>query len=189
MPPKITFTKEDVITASFKIAQKKGLKNLTARRIAKRLKSSTAPVYSNFSSMKELKREVMKKAQLLLLEYSTRSYTERVFLNMGIGYALFARDQSQLFRALFLEKGYYKDIVDEYVKSLKKEILNDLRFTELLSSERDALLTNMWIFTHGLAALISEGIIEESSETYIKNILVEVGGAVIRRAVEESKNK
>ena len=51
MPPKVTFTKEDVIQAAFEIVQKRGVKLFTARRIAKKLKSSTAPVYSHFKSM------------------------------------------------------------------------------------------------------------------------------------------
>jgi len=179
MPPKTVFTKDDVITAAFEVVQKQGIQALTAREVAHKLKSSTAPVYSNFDSMKHLEREVIKKARDLLLDYMTRPYTEGVFLNMGVGYACFAREQCSLFRALYLEKNDYKDILDELEGSLRKEMGKDVRLSTLDDQDRYSLLDKMWIFTHGLATMICVGLSEDVSDEYIIETLRDVGSAVI----------
>jgi AcrR family transcriptional regulator len=179
MPPKTVFTKEDVVSAAFEVVQQKGMKALTAREVARRLKSSTAPVYSNFESMKLLEREVMKKSRDLLLDYMTRPYTEIVFLNMGIGYAYFAREQCALFRALYLEDSGYKEIIDELEGSMRVQMAKDPRFTSLDDQDRFSLLDKMWIFTHGMATMICVGLSEDQSDEYIIKTLKDVGSAVI----------
>ena len=119
MPPKVQFTREDVIQAAFDFVREQGIKKLSARKVAQMLKSSTAPVYSHFKSMKELEMEVLRKAKDLLLQYTRSSYTDRVFLNMGTGYAVFAREHSELFRAIFLGRETYTDIVEEFLNTLR----------------------------------------------------------------------
>lgn len=187
MPPKTVFTRDDVINTAFRVVQEKGIQSLTAREVAKRLKSSTAPVYSNFESMKILEREVIKKARDLLMEYMVRPHTEMVFLNMGVGYAMFAREQCPLFRALYLEKSDHKDILDELEKSLRLRMREDKRFTELEDRERHALLDKMWTFTHGMATMICVGLAEDTSDEYIINSLRDVGSAVIAATFTRKK--
>lgn len=197
MPPKTKFTKKDVVQAAFDIVQEQGIQKLTARKVAQKLKSSTAPVYSHFERIDILEREVIKKAKDLLFQHTTIAYTDRVFLNMGTGYAIFARDQSKLFRAIFLERDDFKDIVDEFLIALKKELVKDTRFTAMSAKDRDALLTKMWIFTHGLASLICvglvenicEGVIDEISDECIIQILSDVGSSVIGAALAKSQKR
>ncbi|MEE9553480.1 MAG: TetR/AcrR family transcriptional regulator [candidate division Zixibacteria bacterium] len=186
MPPKTVFTKNDVIEAAFEIVQRQGMQALTARKVALELKSSTAPVYSNFESIKGLEREVIKKAKDLLLDYTKRPYTERVFLNMGTGCAIFAREHRKLFSAIFLERDDFRDIIDEFLESLRKEMVKDKRFTAMSPDRRDALLLKMWIFTHGLSTLICVGLSKDESNEYIINTLLAVGTAVIGAAMAQS---
>ncbi len=187
MPPKTRFTRTDVISASFDVAKAEGIHALTARKIASQLKSSTAPVYSHFEAMEELKREVLLKTKDLLFEYSIRPYTDRVFLNMGVGIAVFARDYPMLFRALFLETGQSKDIVVEYLKSLEERMIYDERFTSLPAEERRELLKKMWIFTQGLASLICAGLLDDDSDESIKEMLLGVGTPVIQSALGKQR--
>ena len=179
MPPKTVFNREDVIQAAFEIVQEKGIQSLTAREVAHKLKSSTAPVYSNFESMKLLEREVILKATALQIEYMTCPYTELAFLNMGIGYARFAREQGGLFRAIYLGKGEHKDLMYEFEKSMQVLMNTDNRFDSLTEEERHSLLDKMWTFTHGMATMICVGLAEENSDDYITNTLRDVGSAVI----------
>lgn len=179
MPPKTVFTKDDVVKAAFEVVQDQGMQGLTAREVARKLKSSTAPVYSNFDSMKLLEREVIRKAKDLLVDYMTRPYTERVFLNMGTGYAFFAREKCPLFRAIFLENKEYRDVIDELMQTLRNKMGEDLRFTDLDDQDKQSLLDKMWIFTHGLATLICVGLSEDDSDDYIIKTLMDVGSAVI----------
>ena len=186
MPPKTRFIKENVIKAAYDIVEEQGLKALSARNVARRLKSSTAPVYKYFDTMDQLERAVAIKIKDLMIQYAGRPYTERIFLNMGTGYALFARDHKQLFRAIFLESDHFKDIVDEFFSHLKDEMANDPRFETLSVDKRGALLTKMQTFTHGLATMICVGLIEDDSEEYIINTLLDVGGAVISATLANS---
>jgi len=193
MPPKTKFTENQVVNAAFEIIDKYGLKALSARKIAQKLKSSTAPVYSYFKTMDKLQRAVIKKAKDLMIEYALKSYTDIVFLNMGVGFALFARDHKQLFRAIFLESNDFKDIVDEYLDYLKNEMANDDRFKSMPAEWRGVLLNKMWVFTHGMASLMCVGIIQDDSEKYIIKTLKDVGRAVIGQTLtdlhENSINK
>jgi AcrR family transcriptional regulator len=179
MPPKARYTREDVIVAAFAVVEENGLKALTARNVASKLSSSTAPVYQHFSTMDELALEVMKEIQKLLYKYTKRPYTDRIFLNMGTGVAMFACRHSQLYRALLLEKNNYGDVIEEFLETLEIELRNDPRFGSLSDSERHTLLDKMWTFTHGLASLICVGLIKNCSQEFIIQTLLDVGGDVI----------
>ena len=187
MPPKITFTKEDVVQAAFDLVEKKGLKYLSARHVAKKLNSSTAPVYSYFSSMEELKREVLRKAKDLLFEYATTPHTEWLFLNMGVGYALFGRDHKELFKAIFFHKSKNRDILNELLIELEKEMKKNSDFAKMSEENRRNLLRKMWMFTHGMTSLLCVGLLEEESEEYITKTLEEVGHVIIAEALEENQ--
>ena len=67
---------------------------LAHRFAAKKLNCSTAPVYSTFSNMAELQKEVMRKAIDLLVEYTRRDYSPDPFLNMGVGVVLFSKENN-----------------------------------------------------------------------------------------------
>ncbi len=189
MPPKTRFTKEQVVRAAFAIIDKRGLKALSAREVARKLKSSTAPVYSYFKTMEKLKRAVAKKGKNLMIEYAVKPYTDIVFLNMGVGFASFARDHKQLFRAFFLESGEFKDVVNKYLEYLQNELVKDKRFESMPSENRGELLRKMWIFTHGLATLMCVGIIKDDSEEYIIKTLKDVGRAVIGQTLTDLQEK
>jgi AcrR family transcriptional regulator len=179
MPPKVKYTKDDVTRAAVRVVEEHGLKALTARGVAGELGSSTAPVYKHFATMDELSREVVRVTQRTLLEYTSRPYTDRVFLNMGTGIAMFACEHSRLYRALLMEGDNYRDVVNDFLEILESELTKDPRFTSLSTAERRVLLNKMWTFTHGLASLICVGLIDKCSEKYIINTLMDVGADVI----------
>ncbi len=179
MPPKVKYAREDVIRAALEVVEEHGLRELTARRVASRLGSSTAPVYKHFVTMEELALAVIRETQKMLLDYTSRPYTERVFLNMGTGVALFACEHSQLYRALLLEGDSYGDVVHEFLNILGSELTKDTRFTMLTDAERQGLLQKMWTFTHGLASLICVRLIKDCDQEYIIKTLMDVGADVI----------
>jgi AcrR family transcriptional regulator len=179
MPPKEKFFKRHVLQAAIKVVEKHGLRSLTARRVATRLKSSTAPVYMHFASMSDLARAVMREAQAMLLDYTRRPYTDRVFLNMGTGIAMFAAEHRYLYRALLLEGNNYSEFVHEILETLEREMQNDPRFVSLSDGERRRLLIKMWTFTHGLASMICAGLIENCTQDFIVTQLTEMGRDVI----------
>jgi hypothetical protein len=58
-------------------------------------------------------------------------------------------------------------------------LIRDTRFTMLSPEERRVLLGKMWTFTHGLASLISVGLIRDCNQDYIVKTLMDVGSDVI----------
>ena len=92
MPPKQHYTKEDILDAAFTLVQEEGLPGLSVRRIAERLGCSTAPVYTYCRDMEEVREAVMEKALRLLMDFTDRSYTDDVFLNVGVGLLAYARE-------------------------------------------------------------------------------------------------
>lgn len=188
MPPKTQYTKEEVTKAAVAVVEKAGLKSLTARSVAAKLGCSTAPVYHHFATMDDLALSVMKETQKALLEYSSRPYTDRVFLNMGTGVALFACQHRRLYRALMLEGDSYRDVIHEFLDVLESEMTKDERFTSLPENERRLLLRKMWTYTHGLASLICVGLIKDCSQDLIIKSLTEVGADVIGATLAKYKN-
>ncbi len=188
MAPKHSITREEIIEAAFTIVRQEGMSVLTARNIAKKMGLSTRPVYSHFSSMKELQKEVMRKAGDLMLSYMVKPYTDSVFLNMGTGATYFARENKTLYRLLFMENNNFKDLIEEFHVNMHGQMKKDEMFTRLSQNQRDDLLNKMWIFTHGLASFICVGLIEDDSDDAIIKILDSVGSAVIHEEVNSKHN-
>jgi AcrR family transcriptional regulator len=59
MAPKIRITKESIISTAIDLVRVCGEQAINARAIATALDCSTQPIFSNFASMDELRREVM----------------------------------------------------------------------------------------------------------------------------------
>ena len=140
--PKIKFTKKDIIKATYEIMKQEGIKNISARKIASKFKGSTAPIYANFSTIEELKDEIIRLAEEKLNEYLNAIYTdktevERKILNNAIGFVVFAREEKELYRAIFLDgsKGF-KALFEETITKLltKEELLKSFPLTR--SEER-----------------------------------------------------
>ena len=187
MPPKVIFNKAQIIDSSLKIVKEKGFKQLSAREVARKLISSTRPVYENFQSMDELKKTVLQKIVDLLYEYVTRQYTKNAFLNTGVGYVLYARDHREFFKVIFLEDNDASDIIDEMLKKLDKEIVKVPELKKLSHTERKDLLRNGWIYTHGFAVMVFSGYIKNNHDAYIIKMLSEAGTIFIEDALRKHR--
>ncbi len=183
MPPKTIFLREDVINAAFELAKKSGFRDFTARRVAEELNSSTAPVYSCFKNMEQLREEVLLRGEKLALEYSLKPYTKSVFLNMGTGFVLFAQENRELFRALILESPDTKNLLTQFMKALYAELVRDELLSQLPENYRKEVLRRMSIFSHGLASLICVGIHDDVSKNEAISIMYNMGKDVIDMAL------
>ena len=180
MPPSEKVSREQIIDAALQVIEKEGVEALTARRVAIELGASTAPVYRQFESMEALARATMDLIGRQLLAYTMGSYTQRVFLNMGVGIALFAREHPRLYHALFLETDRFEEVVEGFLEALTENLKTDERFATLERKKRAQLLNIMWTYTHGMASLIAVGLAKETSKDAIVRALDFVGTAVIK---------
>ncbi|UCD37189.1 MAG: TetR/AcrR family transcriptional regulator [Fidelibacterota bacterium] len=188
MPPTTKIIRKQVVEAAFSIVRDQGLDALSARSVADQLHCSTAPVYSQFHNMEALRFAVAHKILALMEEYDTAEYTDRTFLNMGIGTVLFARDYPHLFRAIHLDTSQFNDLITEYLGRLVDMMRREKRFSDLLGTARADLLEKMWIYTHGMATLVTTGYFHDVTRESITRSLEEVGGIVIAAALEKHAN-
>ncbi len=175
MPPKTTFTKADVLQAAVDLISESSLGGITARNIATKLGSSTAPVYSHYENIDDLTRDAIREINKLLLEYVRTPYTNISFLNQGVGLAVFAREHSQLYRAIFLDRNDYHELIEEFFQTLRNELPLDKECSHSPEDKYDSLLMTMWTFTHGLASLICAGLCRDDSNENIIRTLYHVG--------------
>ena len=75
MPKKVLFSKELILDKSFELFKEEGIESISARNVAKILDASPAPIYKSIGSMKNLKKELIKRAKDLFIEYLIKRRT------------------------------------------------------------------------------------------------------------------
>ena len=183
MPTKAKYGREEILNGALSIASREGLDKLSVRRIARDLGCSTTPVYSTFRSMPELEASLISRVIDILISYTEKEYTDNLFLNIGIGIVFFAREYRKLYRVLFLESDKFKEMLERFHYSTDLQ-MKKAQISQLIDEEeRKDILRKMWIFTHGLATLISTGYIENESDEFIIDLLGRTGGDVISSTI------
>jgi len=166
-----TFLKEEILKSSFEFAKKNGLECMTARRISKHMNASTIIIYSNFSDLETLKKEMVTKSFELLKQYVQEPYTERELFNLGIGFVFFAREYPNLFNDLFVYKTRYKELFEELHVEFVKRFKKDKTFETLTEKKLKEVGEILRIIHFGLASLISVGQFEGMEKDAIVKIL------------------
>ncbi len=160
MPPKTRFTNEDIIAAAFAVLRQNGWDEVSARSIAKALKSSTTPIYTYLKSMKNLESELIKESLLVMRQYQQRVDTGDQLLNKGVGYILFAMNEKFLFR--FIHDENRMALYVKLGEGIWYDDLNMLSQYPLMGSfsdkQKEKFLFSNWIFSHGLASLINNSL-------------------------------
>jgi AcrR family transcriptional regulator len=178
MTQRTVFTREMIVEAAYQLTREVGWSAVTARTIAGKIGSSTMPLYSSLRSMEEIEKEVRSRAEACMHDYQRRPSSPDALLGSAIGYVAFARDERHLFRFLYVDRplsaagrgdrGAAKDPV-------KTGGVVDLA-DQAAAAMKDHRVLKSWAFTHGLASLISSGVIDLPDET-IASLLSEMGRA------------
>lgn len=184
MARKATYSRDRIIKAAVEVIEKYGKESYSVRNVANHLDSSTQPIYSFFSDSRELYRETLLEIKKQLLAHTTIEYSEYVFRNMGFGFTLFARDYPNLFRAFFDDSDVNIQFVKEFLIDLRAALDTDERFDRLSSVGKDLLLEKMWTFSFGYANLIINGLVQDTSDEAVKKMILDVGTAVIKDALQ-----
>lgn len=185
MPPKAKFTKDEIISAAFDIVRRKGPEALTARSLADSLASSPRPIFTVFSGMDEIVREVILKAKALYADYVRRGLAcSPQFKGVGVQYILFAIEEPKLFQLLFMhEHGSVPPLCEvlQLIEDSFEEILASI--TNSYGFDRDTALRlyyHMWIYSHGIATLCATKMCSFTAED-ISRMLTEVCASLIKK--------
>jgi AcrR family transcriptional regulator len=178
-PKAITFNSETVLQASLDVVRQQGWDALTARSVAGRLGASVAPVYSAFGSMENLLRAALVNMRDLLWNYTSRSYSELPFLNIGAGIVSFARDEPYFFQALFQKRHGFQDVAEDVNTTILSWMKNDAQLGLLSDAARERLYDSIGFFTMGLAAAVAAGRVADVSDNNIIRLLKNMGNSLM----------
>lgn len=157
MPPKPRFQTEDIVNAAFAVVRREGWPGLSARSIAKELNASTSPIYAYLSSMQALEEAVVKKALEVIGAYVMTPRTGDKWIDHGLGYVLFAKEEKHLFRCINDEK--HAPWTREFTRTLFETLGRDLAdyepFQGLPEPTVLAIRRSRWFMVHGIASLIN----------------------------------
>jgi AcrR family transcriptional regulator len=183
MTARVTIERNVIIEAAIALIRGGGWDSVSARSIAARLGSSTMPIYSAIGSMEELKRATFIRASLLLSAAQRKPRTGDALLDLAIGYVAFARDESRIFQFII---GNQKDMGNDMLKNASDkeqpgniadlEALEQVLATLAAPDLREEFVMRSWIFTHGLAQLVAEGVLV-MDEAEITRHLQDAGNA------------
>ncbi|MGL5088703.1 MAG: TetR/AcrR family transcriptional regulator [Cetobacterium sp.] len=188
MPKKAIFKKEQIHNKAFEMFEKYGLDEITARNLAKALNCSPAPIYSCYSSMDELKTELIEEAKKIFLQYVMEPETDMVFLNSGIGLCRFAKDEKQLFKSIFLRDNSYANLLKKFRDVMRIEMEKDERFNNLPIEFKYDLFLDCWLIGHGLATLIATDYFENPTNEFIKEKLLNTGAVLLYKKLDDFKS-
>ncbi|QXE17931.1 TetR-like C-terminal domain-containing protein [Clostridium sp. 001] len=155
MAPKIKIAKADIITASLAIVRESGVEALNARSVAQKLNCSTQPIFSNYSTMEDLKADVMQSAKQIYQQFIERGMEDSAYppyKASGIYYIKFAREEKELFKLLFMRDRSHEEIKEEREDISK--LLHLISANTGMSLD-DAFMFHieMWTYAHGIATM------------------------------------
>ena len=159
MPPKPKYTKEEIIQAAFELTREKGIDAVVAREVGRRLNTSSSPIFTVWSSMEQLKGEVLQLAKERYQQYMADifDYTP-AFKEYGMRCVSFAAQEPNLYRLLFLSRREehspytrFKQDFGSIFTSLVEEIQKNFGLSR---QDAEELLNQMIIFANGIAAFV-----------------------------------
>lgn len=174
MPTKVRITKNMILDTAFDIARSGGLEDVSNREIASRLGCSIRPIYYQFKNTDELKGELYAKIEKYFYTYLMDNMRDDIppYKQVGINYIRFAREESHLFRILFMSEtnllpmGFVTKDEDDF-----RELAKFIKFsTKLSDDDIKTFHVRMWLFAHGIASLVASNTVV-FSDTQIEKLL------------------
>ena len=161
MPPKPKYTKEEIFETAFCIVKENGMSCLTARSLAFELGTSTAPIFTAFSSIEEIQNLIIDRAwKIYSEEYFNVGFSGSLpFKGAGLKYIQFAKDYPELFKILFMQgKGeeftHFFPKGDPNAPTIIKTVKNNYKLDE---NKAKGLYNHLSVYVHGLAVMYAQG--------------------------------
>ena len=157
MPPKVKFSKEEIVEVAYEIVRREGGDGLTARSLASALGVSTAPIFTAFENTKDLVKAVLIRAQATYDGYISEGLkSPQPFKGAGLAHIRFAKDEPKLFLFMFIEHAEGAP----FSHYLPGEGYTETRVRSTLESdygypteEAKRIYNHLSVYVHGLAML------------------------------------
>lgn len=172
MPPKKRVTKADIIDTAFQIVKSEGVDTLNARNIAKALGCSTQPVFYEFKTMDELKREVLQKAGMYFLEYINQSIVANdQLLSFGIAFVEFVQKERYLYQLIFMSGALNEFNILEVCEGNNDLVNNIAKLYNLKRNNAEKVFIQLTLYVQGIASVLYSNNEAFQSDSLIKQYL------------------
>lgn len=167
MARKETYTKEDILNKSVLFIKEIGLDKLTVRELAKYIGCSTQPIFRYYKNMDDFKEELK---IYLRKDYETfiNKYIEEedYLMTISYGYSLYAKNESNVFKALFLSDLSGTRTINEIFNTERNiPTLIAMRMQYNISRDKaENIYRDVRFYTHGIASQLSNNSIKLSDK-------------------------
>ena len=169
MPPKPKFTREEIVQTALEVVSRKGVEALTAKELGDALGTSARPIFTVFSSMKQVQDAVREAAMRRFESFAGQKLPDMpLFKQVGMQMVLFGAREPKLYQLLFMQENRNAVSFDDVFGELGPTAQTCIRLIqeEYAMPEADArlLFENVWIYTFGVGALCATRMCQFSEE-------------------------
>ena len=169
MPPKPKFTREEIVQTALEVVSRKGVEALTAKELGDALGTSVRPIFTVFSSMKQVQNAVREAAMRRFESFAGQKLPDMpLFKQVGMQMVLFGARDPKLYQLLFMQENRTAVSFDDVFGELGPTAQTCIRLIqeEYAMREADArlLFENVWIYTFGVGALCATRMCQFSEE-------------------------
>ena len=169
MPPKPKFTREEIVQTALEVVSRKGVEALTAKELGDALGTSARPIFTVFSSMKQVQDAVREAAMRRFESFAGQKLPDMpLFKQVGMQMVLFGAQEPKLYQLLFMQENRNAVSFDDVFGELGPTAQTCIRLIqeEYAMPEADArlLFENVWIYTFGVGALCATRMCQFSEE-------------------------
>ena len=160
MARKETITLQMILDTAFAMTREEGFANVTARKVAAKAGCSTQPIFRVYKNMDELWEAVYDKAAGFFEDYYSiyPRMRKAPFVNLGMAYIAFAREEKHLFELLFVKGGPGKKSMYELLNGSTENVIYEINLARSAGcTDPSDLFMKMWIFIHGVACMTLTG--------------------------------
>lgn len=153
MPPKVKYTREEILQAAVNLTRERGFEAVTARDVGARLGTSAKPVYTAFAGMNELKAAVIEEAGTRFDAFRLRELADGkypAYKCIGMAYIRFAKEERNLFRLLFM-RDRRCEVPDTRALGYQDSVRILENQTGLDEAAANLFHAEMWVAVHGIA--------------------------------------
>lgn len=171
MARKEQITKQMVLDGAFELLREQGQEMLTARKLAAHIGCSTQPIFRVYNNMEELTQEVFDKAKKFYEDYclNFEKTNDIAFVDLGLCYIQFAKDELNLFKLLFLSKHDDDNTMYDLINGKENSfVIKELRrIPNLNMNMAGDIFMKIFVFIHGMACMVTSGEFDLTSEEVI----------------------
>lgn len=149
-----------ILDTAFAMTRQEGFANVTARKVAAQAGCSTQPIFRVYKNMDELWDAVYDRAAAFFQDYYGLypRMGKAPFVNLGMAYIAFAREEKHLFELLFASDQENRKSMYELLNGANGNVVSEINLAKAAGCpDPGDLFMKMWIFIHGAACMTLTG--------------------------------